>query len=485
MKPAETPLTALVADWIASTRYEHLPEQAVRFATDAITDCVGVALAGAREPLGPILLSNIGSGTAPPGRGCHLLGTDRKAGATDAALYNGTVSHALDYDDINHPAYSHPTAHLMPTLFALAESGPATSGPELGGRKPSGRDIILAYAIGFELHGKLGRSLNIGEGIPHLRGHYARGWHPTGTFGALSSAGAGARLLGLDAAGIRRALGVAGTAACGLRASFGTMSKPLNAGLAAKNGVLAAQLAAAGFTSAEDILEDRFGFMNVLSDGGWSAKPFNDLGAPWEITTEHGLALKPYPACGATHPAIEAALAVRAEISAEEIDSVYVGHNEVMRSVLVYDDPRTPLEAKFSMQFCIAAALVNGSVNIASFSDAVIADPRVRSMIGKIAVRVDERVRLNPEHGAIVRVRLRSGREIEKIVALAKGKPARWMTRDDLFRKFSDCADATLGASGTLAVFELLQSLPAQPSIVPIISALESAVAAQRGAAAS
>lgn len=468
MNRSEIPLTALLADWIASTHYEDLPPQAVRFATDAITDCVGVALAGTREPLGPILLSTIGSGTDSSGRGSHLLGTSRRAGAADAALFNGTVSHALDYDDINHPAYAHPSAHLMPTLFALAEGGPA-----------SGRDIILAYAVGFELHGKFGRSLNVGEGIPHLAGHYARGWHPTGTFGALSSAGAGARLLGLDAGGIRRALGVAGTAACGLRASFGTMSKPLNAGLAARNGVLAAQLGAAGFTSAEDILEDRFGFMNVLSDGGWSAKPFHDLGSPWEITTEYGLALKPYPACGATHPAIEAALAARAEIGGGEIEGVYVGHNEVMPSVLVYDDPRTPLEGKFSMQFCIAAALATGCVNIATFNDAMIADPRIRSLIGKMEVRVDERVRLNPEHGAVVKVRLRSGREIEKLVELAKGKPARWMSRSDLFEKFNDCSEATLGRTGALGVFELLQSLPSLPTIAPVVAALEAAVGAR------
>lgn len=466
-------LTASLADWIASTRYEDLPAQAVRFATDAITDCVGVAVAGTREPLAPILLSTLESWPAAAGRGSHLFGTLRNASPTDAALFNGTVAHALDYDDINHPAYSHPSAHLVPALFSLAE-----------GRAVTGRDLILAYVVGFELNGKLGRSLNVGLGIPHLLGHYARGWHTTGTFGALAAAGAGARLLGLEARAIRLALGVAGTAACGLRASFGTMSKPLNAGLAARNGVLATQLGGAAFTSAEDILEDRFGFMNVLSDGGWTAEPFRHLAAPWEITTEHGLAIKPYPSCGATHPAIEAALAVRAEIGGDEIESVRVGHNEVMPSVLVYDDPRSPLEGKFSMQYCVAAGLVTGAVNIGTFSEAMIADPRIRALMGKVRLGVDDRVRLNPEHGAAVAVRLRSGGMVEKLVELAKGKPARWMTRDELRAKFVDCCEASLGDAGAMDAFDALQSLPKLGSIDPIIARLRAAVATRAGASA-
>ena len=470
MTAADRPLTATLADWIAGTRYGDLPTQAIKFATDAITDCVGVALAGTREPLAPLLMSTLLTMEGPSAQGCHLLGTSRLATLTDAALYNGTVAHALDYDDINHPAYSHPTAHLMPTLFALAEN-----------TLVSGADIILAYCVGFELQGKLGRSLNVGEGIPHLQGHYARGWHPTGTFGALSSAGAGARLLRLDASGVRRTLGVAGTAACGLRASFGTMSKPLNAGLAARNGAMAVQLGGAGFTSAEDILEDRFGFMSVLSDGGWTKTPFDQLGQPWEITTEYGLALKPYPACGATHPAIEAALAIQRELPTEPIASVYVGHNEVMPSVLVYNDPLTPLEGKFSMPFCVAAALVTGEVNIATFSDGMIADPRIRELIGKTTLHIDDRVRLNPEHGAVVRVRMQSGIEIERFVELAKGKPARWMTHEDLFEKFSDCALPTLGAAGTRKVFELLQRLPALESIAPVFSGLGDALNTANG----
>jgi len=456
-------MTAEIAAWIAGARFADLSEQAVRFATDAITDCVGVALAGSRQPLGPRLMSALD--TWPAGRdasGHHLLGTLRRANATDAALYNGTVAHALDYDDINHPGYSHPSAHLMPALFAAAKDVDAT-----------GEDVILAYAIGFEMQGRLGLALNVGEGIPNLRGHYARGWHATGTFGTMAAAAAVASLFGLDEQRIRRTLGIAGTSASGLRATFGTMSKPLNAGLAARNGVLAARLAAADFEGPEDIFEDRFGFLAVLSDGAWLEEPLLQMGRPWQISTEHGLALKAYPACGATHPAIEAALRVRAQVGGDDIVEVRVGHNEVMPAVLVYDDPKSPLEGKFSMQFCVAAALVTGRVRIDTFGDETLARQDVRDLMSRIVLQVDDRVRLNSEHGAAVSVRCRSGREVEELVPLAKGKPERWLSSDDLFAKFLDCSNAVLGDGGARRLFDTVQDLPRLASLTPIFDALD------------
>ena len=452
-------LTTAVADWVVGVRARDLPERALRLATDAITDCIGVALAGTRQELAPKLLSVLE--TRPLVRGAQLFGSDRESDPATAALYNGTVAHALDYDDINHPAYSHPSAHLVPTLFALA-----------AGRAVSGMDVITAYVVGFELEGKLGRALNVGIGIPHLKGHYARGWHTTGTFGSLASALGGAHLLRLDAEGVRIALGVAGTSASGLRASFGTMSKPLNAGLAARNGVLATLLARARFTAAEDILDDRFGFLAVMSDGAWNEGPLRHLGLPWEITTDYGLAIKAYPACGATHPAIEAALELHTEIGGDAIDSITVGVNEVMPSVLVYPNPKTPLEGKFSMEFCVAAALSRGIVNIATFRDDVIADPAVRGLMARMEVRTDERVRFNPEHGAAVAVTCRSGRKLERLVNVAKGKPERWLTSSELRDKFLDCIQGVLTHKRAHELFTALQALPNLATMEPILEKL-------------
>src|SRR5262249_44653345 len=158
--------------------------------------------------------------------------------------------------------------------------------------------------------------------------------------------------------------------------------------------------------------------------------------------------LKPYPACGATHPAIEAALAACAELAGGPGQKNRVGHNEVMRSVLGYDAPGTGLEGKFSMQYCGGAGVAPRAPHLGRFSEASVANPAIRGMMSKVEINVDDRVRFNPEHGAIVEVTLRSGRRIEKFVPLAKGKPARWMTRADMWAKFEDCAAGVLGKSG-------------------------------------
>lgn len=446
-------VTDLVAEFVTSLKFEDLPEVVVRRAIDAITDYVGVALAGSREPLARCLLGVVadGAGTAAA---ADLIGSDRKAGWADAALYNGTVAHAIDYDDTSHPAHAHPSSFLVPVLLSL-------------GRR-AGRDgpaLITAYVAGFEVQGRLGRALNIS--------HYARGWHATGTFGALAAAATGAKLLGLGVKETKMALGIAASAACGLRANFGTMTKPLHAGYAARNGVLAALLAERGFTAVEDVLENRFGYLQVFA-GADPPKPevFSQLGRPFEIATEFGLAFKPYPSCGATHTAIEAAIDISNETRGEEIAEVVVGTNELTPNVLVYRNPRTPLEAKFSMEFCVAAALARGELNRASFSVEALNDPKVREVMQKVRVQVDERVRHSTEFGTVLTVRCASGRVVERVVELAKGKPARWLSREGLLSKFLDCTHQVLGEEKARSAFQALQSINRATSIDEIVRLL-------------
>ncbi len=445
--------TELLADFIISIKFEGLPEVAVCRTVDAITDCVAVALVGSREPLARHLLSIISEkkGTTDS---ANLFGSRRRAGWAEAALYNGSLAHAIDYDDTSHPAYAHPSSNLVPVLFSLGEYS-----------KANGRALITAYVVGLEVLGALGRALGIS--------HYHKGWHTTSTSGAMAAAAAGAKLLNLDAQKVKMALGIAASTACGIRANFGTMTKPLHPGLAAHNGVLAALLAERGFTAAVDVLENRYGYLEVFAGADRpKTEVFSHLGNPLEIMTEYALALKPFPSCGATHTAIEAAIEIADEVAGEEIQEVVVGGNEWVPDILVYTSPQSPLQGKFSIQFCVAAALVKKEINRATFSENVLNDPKIRRLMGKIRLQVDDRVRHNTEFGSVVTVTCASGRKVERYVKLAKGKPERWMSREDLFSKFLDCTQDVLGKKRAQSAFQSLQAIEKVESIQEIVSTL-------------
>src|SRR2546423_5473388 len=297
------PLTRLMARFAIGPH--DFPALARSRARDAVADGVGCMLSGSREPLAAPLSATLPSRETPSAElPALMVGRRRYAAPADAALFNGTVAHALDFDDTNHPAYAHPTAVIAPALFALA--------PRVGA---SGAALIDAYVVGFEFFGKLGRALNTQ--------HYRRGWHTTGSFGALAAAAASARLLGLDEQRTTMALGIAASSASGLRASFGSMTKPLHAGQAARNGVLAALLAEAGFTASDEAIEHRYGYLGVFNDQlPIDPAPLAAMGQGLEILTEHGLALKPYAACGATHPGIEAADRLHSRLSGRTVRAV-------------------------------------------------------------------------------------------------------------------------------------------------------------------
>ena len=394
-----------------AVREHHFPAPARARAQDALTDCVGCMVAGSAEPLTRPLMSLTPSFEQASAQFPSLLiGAGHYASPSDAALFNGAVAHALDFDDTNHPAYAHPTAVLAPAMLAVA---PLTDA--------SGADLITAYILGFEVFGKLGRAMN--------KQHYKRGWHATSSFGCLAAAVAAGRLLGLDERKMRMAIGIAASSAGGLRSNFGSMVKPLHAGFAARNGVTAALLARSGFEAGLDSLDHRYGYLAVFNDGiGYDLAPLLAMGDDLEILTEHGLALKPYPACGATHPGIEAALTVRDEMGSASIASVRAGVCEMALSPLIHVMPDTPLAGKFSLHFCIAAALLEGKVGLDTFTEERITDPRIRELIPRISMEVDERWRDDSEFCTEVTVQTKDGRQYTARVPLAAGKPARWMS---------------------------------------------------------
>ena len=441
-----------LADFVVGLDAKALPERATRFAVDAMIDCLGCILAGAGEALAP-MLRKVVPATA---EGVPLIGTKLVSAPAEAALYNGTLAHALDFDDITHPAYSHPTAVLLPTIISLARHG-----------KVTGREAVAAYVIGVEVFGKLGRALNTQ--------HYRRGWHATATFGSIATAAAGARLLGLDVKQTRAAIGIGASGASGLRANFGTMTKPLHCGYAARNGVLAALLAAEGFTATDNVIDADFGFAKAFNGGipiVWDE--LHRWGDELEIVSEFGLALKPYPSCGATHPSIEAALLLRQDIGGkhEQVESVRVGIPEMAFQPLIYVEPKSPLQGKFSMHYVVAAALADGAVNLGTFTDAKVADPTIGALLRRVTMEADQRVADNSEFGCVLSLKTKDGRSFERSVPLAIGKPDRWFSRGQLETKFKDCAGLALPAERVGKVFDRWLALAEAPAVADLLDDL-------------
>jgi len=271
------------------------------------------------------------------------------------------------------------------------------------------------------------------------------------------------------------AVGIAASASSGLRVNFGTMTKPLHAGYAARNGVLAAVLAREGFTASTEALSHKFGFAKVFNaTGGIDETAFASWGGTLEIVTEFGIALKLFPACAATHPAIEAALMLRGQLNdpGREIARVRVGACELAQEPLIYCEAKTGLQGKFSMHYCVAAALLDGFVRLSTFTDQTVARRDIQNLVAKTVMEVDERVRHDKEFAAIVAVETVDGRKLEQAVHVAPGKPARWFTREQMREKFMDCYAASGLALNAEALLAGLQAMDGAGSVEPILALL-------------
>src|SRR5438874_6299714 len=290
-------LTQTLAAQASAVTYEALPEPVRELARQCVLDYYGVALAGADDPLATILVDELAE--AGGAAQASVIGHNARLPALSAALVNGTAGHALDYDDVNMAMPGHPSVAILPGLLALAEL-----------RRSSGREVIAAFVAGYETACRIGSALR--------PGHYNLGFHATGTVGAFGAAAACARLLGLDAEATARALGIAGTQAGGLKSQFGTMCKPFHAGKASQNGLLAARLAARGFSSRPDLVECEQGF--ALTHGP-DFRPEAALAEPPNGFHIFANLFKHHAACYLTHGPIESGRVVREQhnVSPEQI----------------------------------------------------------------------------------------------------------------------------------------------------------------------
>jgi 2-methylcitrate dehydratase PrpD len=437
---------------VAAMHFGGLPPEAVRWARMGILDTIGVTLAGSREDAARLATQALDLGAGPS----LLLGTRQRAGALDAALINGTASHALDFDDCNNTLGGHPSAPVLSALLPLAE--------QLGS---SGEQFVTAYVAGFETETKIGLAVNF-----H---HYTKGWHPTATLGTFGAAAACARLMDLDADATATALALAASFASGLKANFGTMTKPLHVGHCARNGLYAARLASLGYTAnAASVFEHKQGFLDVFNGPGNhdASRALQSWAAPLDIV-EPGIAIKQYPCCGSTHPAIDAMLAL-VRRHRPEPDNVLRVEAEIHARRLAHTnrpDPQSALDAKFSLQYVLARALADGGVGVGDFTDDAWREAGVRALLPRIQVsayneRADSGFAPDNHFGGRVRITLKDGGVLEAEVDQPLGRTSANPLSDALLReKFVLCArtvlrpDAIDDIADALSVIETLPRL--------------------------
>jgi 2-methylcitrate dehydratase PrpD len=429
-----------------------VPASAREAAHVAIVDCIGCIIAGSATETVQTLAQALGGAEG----GVSVFGMARRAPMREAALINGTAAHALDFDDISWSMYGHPTVVILPPLLALAEA-----------ENRSYAEVLDAYAIGVEVSAKLGRWAN-----PAL---YLRGWHATSALGILGAAAGAARLMKLPASGISTAIGIAASQASGIRENFGTMVKPFHAGRAAESALLSAMLARSGFTASEKVLDGRFGYFRVLNtEKTPTVREVRDvLGEPWELLSP-GIVLKRYASCGATHCALDALLDLKQEIrfTGSQIAEIRCGAEPLALKVLQYPAPVNSLQAKFSMQFCLAVAASEGSPKLEHFSDAWATNPIIVDLMRRTSVidRPDLGKDRNDAVPAEVEIVLKDGRTHRKSVSFPSGDPRNPMTEADRKAKFMDCVVGTL--PDALAAWDSLQDLLDGASLGPAFGKL-------------
>lgn len=441
--------TRQLAERIAATGYESIPHEARTVAKQALMDFIGVTVAGGREPLADILAHRIAEDGGHPQ--AVLIGRPGRASVRQAAWFNGSAGHAHDYDDVHLAMTGHPTVPVAPVVLALAE--------HLG---RTGAQAIAAFCAGVDTECILGRYAG--------PGHYGAGWHATGTLGSFGATAAACALNGLDPATTAAALGIAGTRAAGLKSQFGTMCKPLHAGEAAANGVEAADLAARGFTSREDILETDQGFMATQSPTSDFQRFEKALAEP---AYTRDICFKYHAACYLTHSSIEASRQLRAANGFEPGDIAEVeirvdrGHFKVCN----IPEPTTGLEAKFSLRFTAAMALAGlETASIGAFTDELTRDERLVALRDRVQVKAHT----NPNPDSIVTIRTDDGAEHSQACNVAipmTDLDAQW---HKLEAKFEALVAPRLGRNAAAGLIDDCRRLDELDDLTPLFNALQS-----------
>jgi 2-methylcitrate dehydratase PrpD len=402
----------------------------------------------------------------PPKAESTVIGSHIKLNAQYAALANGIRGHVLDYDGAQlatlpsrpYGQLTHPTTPVLASGLALAEKIKAT-----------GLELLIAYIVGVEVACRLADAIH--------PDHYLRGFHPTGTIGAFGATAACALLLKLDPTQIRYALGIAGSLASGVRAHRGTMAKALNAGHAAENGIVAATLAAIGFTASSDIFDDPMGYFAAACHGRVDRKLVK-FGPPFFLVRP-GAAIKIYPCAGVLHPALDAIidLAKQHDLRPDNVKRIRVSLGPDAALPLVYNRPRTALEGKFSLPFSAAVALVHRRAGLSEYTDRNVLDPEITALMTRVLLVRDQRLRSVGNLGcpAYVEIELDNQRTYRKRAIVARGHPKKPLTREELEEKFYQCAGESISPRAGRKFIEKLWSIEKLDTLAPWLRLLRPA----------
>ncbi|MDO8504042.1 MAG: MmgE/PrpD family protein [bacterium] len=446
---------------ITATRYEDLTPEAVYWSKVAVLDTLGVTLAGATEDAPRILYDVLELGQT---RGPSLmLGTARRLGCLDAALVNGVSSHTLDFDNTSNTMAGHMSATMIPALIAAGEAYGA-----------SGKDVLLAHAVGFETGARFGHGLNF-----H---HHEKGWHPTSTLGVFAVTAACARMLSLSAEQTANALGLSTSLAAGTKANFGTMTKPLHAGQCARSGLMSALLSRKGFTANPNAFEHKQGFFNVFNGPGNfdAGRILESWGKPLDVTAP-GAAYKQYACCAGAHAAIEAALMLVAKHGVFDPRSLERVNAWTPARRLAHTDrpqPNSALDAKFSVQYCVVRALLDGKVVFEHFEGDAYREERVCGLLPRVHAAPHKPGQFAPDNnnGAVVEVMLTDGSVHSAKVERALGRTAQNpIPIDQLRAKFENCASRVLGPKAVSAALRATDRFEEVASIKDFTALLETA----------
>ena len=457
--------TQRIAQFIVHTKLDEIPAGAREIGKRAILDLLGVALAGSRDPLAKIMADFVRDVGGRPL--ASVWGQKFKTSAPLAALANGTFGHALDYDDINRSMRGHPTVPVLPATLAVAEES-----------KASGEEVLEAFLLGFEVETKLGAGIN-----PYL---FENGWHPTAVLGSMGAAAASAKVLNLPVEKTCMALGIAASLASGLRQNFGTMTKPLHAGHAAQNGVVAAKLALRGYTADRAIVEGKLGYAHAFAgpEKYDLDKVTADLGKRFDIVSP-GVGLKRYPSCARTHPAIDALLdlVTKNDLLPENVQSISCAGSYTTPTMLIHSRPQTALEGKFSMEFCMALALLERKVELPHFKDQKVQDPRIQELIKKVSFSIRPDLNTIENSGnpsTTVKVLLKDGREFTKTVDEAKGTPGNPLNAEEVRDKYRQCVKGIQPKKEMERSIEIVENLETLKKITTLTDLLRGAPPQQR-----
>ena len=417
---ASDPVLSVIGHFVAEAQIEANPAT-MRMVRDALIDVLGCILVGAGEE---VTVKTIKAMLHRTGASA-VYGTGMTLAPEAAAMVNAVAGHAIDFDDWEIPGNTHPSITIIPALLAASEGHPI-----------SGRAFAEAYIVGFEVIAKLGEGLNYE--------HYDTGWHTTATFGPLGASAAVARLWGLDEKQAMNAVGIAVSRASGLTAQFGSDCKPLQAGFAAEAGIVSATLANAGLTARSTALEGRGGFNALTAHGNdlHLSSTFASMGTPLSLTT-HGLVFKPYPSCGYTHRIVDAALALRKRIDdLSRISKIEIALPDFHAAVLPFHVPTSAREARFSLPFCAALALIHGRVTVADFTQDMWTSAPIADLMAKTTILPfppnNPSLNYDPNQPDCLKVHFADGSSEEESVAYPLGAPQLPMTSDYILQKFAE-----------------------------------------------